>query len=113
MQEQATLEEQARKMGEDHGTNAASWYFDGNTSTDTYAAVLRGIDEGDPAVLDTFPSSPLSGEWADSPTPATVLGELEVSEDDDRADDLLTAYEDGFSSASAEEIERMARYHTS
>ncbi len=108
----ATLLEDARKAGAAHGKAAASWYFDGNTSDETYSLVVAGIDDGDPAVLDTFPSSPLSGEWADDPTPASVLEDLGVSEDDDGADDLLSAYEDGFYEASADEIERVARLQT-
>ncbi len=112
-----TLTARAREMGADHGKSAASWYFDGNTSDETYRAVLAGIDAGDPAVLDTFPSSPLSGEWADDPTPATVLEDLGVvdsdaSEQDTLRDEILNAYEDGFYQASADEIERMARVQT-
>lgn len=106
------LLDRARAMGAEHGKAAASWYFDGNTSLDAYAAVLKGIEDGDPAILDTFPSSPLSGEWADDPTPATVLEDLGLIVEDDAADDndaILSAYEDGFYSASAEEIERQAR----
>lgn len=100
----------ATEAGEAHGRAAASWYFDGNTDTDTYAAVLRGIEEGDPMVLDTFPVAPLSGEWAGDPTPASVLADLGVSEYDDDADDYLRAYEDGFYDASCAEIERAARF---
>jgi hypothetical protein len=100
----------ADAAGRDHGRAAASWYFDGNTSRGTYEHVLRGIEDGDPEVLDTFPTSPLSGEWADDPTPASVLEDLDVAEDDPSADDYLRAYEDGFYEASSYEIERAARY---
>ena len=34
------------------GKAAAGWVFDGNTPEETYQRVLRGIEEGDPAVLD-------------------------------------------------------------
>ncbi len=112
------LEVRAREMGEDHGRAAASWYFDGNTSTETYRTVLRGIDDGDPMILATFPSAPLSGEWSDSPTPASVLADLgfdseDDSEDYDRVSDILNAYEDGFYTASTDAIERVARYQVS
>lgn len=118
MSEQATYEgliADARKAGEEHGRAAASWYFDGNTPDETYAAVLRGIEDGDPAVLDTFPSSPLSGEWAGEPTPDSVLEAIGAPADDGSdetdtlRDELLRAYEDGFYEASADEIERVAR----
>ena len=102
------LEAAAYAAGRDHGIAAASWYFDGNTTTQTYAQVLCQLREGDPAVYDTFPTSPLSGEWADDPTPRTVLADLDVSEDDDAADWLCAMYEDGFGVAVSQEIERLA-----
>lgn len=104
-----TLIEEARRMGEERGRDVASWYFDGNTTTETYAAVLRGIEEGDPEVMDTLPCSPLSGEWAGDPVPADVLEALEVSDADDAADEYLSAYEDGFAQAAADQIEETAR----
>jgi len=104
-----TLIAKATEAGAEHGRSAASWFFDGNTDRETYAAVLRGLEDGDPAVLDTFPSSPLSGEWADSPTPASVLEDLGVDECDDAASDYLDAYESGFYEAVSHEIERVAR----
>jgi hypothetical protein len=30
--------------------------FDGNTPEDAYRVVLRGIDDGDPAILDAHPA---------------------------------------------------------
>ena len=104
-----TIIEEARRMGEERGREIAAWYFDGNTTPETYAAVLKGLDDGDPMVLDTLPCSPLSGEWAGDPVPADVLSALDVSNDDDAADEYLTAYEDGFSQAAADEIEQTAR----
>lgn len=102
--------EEARAMGADHGKSAASWYFDGNTTAETYTAVLKGIEDGDPAILDTFPSAPLSGEWAGEPTPRSVLDELGIDDNEPGADDLLEAYEQGFYGMVWDEIERMARY---
>jgi len=105
----ACNEIRARQAGSEHGRAVASWYFDGNTTAETYATVLKGIEEGDPEIMESLPSSPLSGEWAGDPTPASVLEDLGVDPDDDSADDLLSAYEDAFYSASSEEIERVAR----
>jgi hypothetical protein len=102
----------ARAKGEEHGRSAATWYFDGNTTRETYERVLQGIEGDDPEILDTFPSSPLSGEWSGDPTPASVLDGLAIGEDDDRADDLLSAYEDGFYTASSEWIELAAIANT-
>jgi hypothetical protein len=106
---------EARDMGRAHGQAAASWYFDGNTTDETYRLVLQGIEDGDPEVLDSFPSAPLSGEWADDPTPQTLAEDLGLdNEDDDEAavlDDACSAYEDAFYQSVHEEIERMAREH--
>lgn len=105
------IEAEAREAGAAHGRAAASWYFDGNTPLDVYRHVLEGIEDGDPEVMNELPSSPLSGEWADDPTPASVLEDLDVDEDDSYADDYLRAYEEAFSEASMHEIERVAREH--
>ncbi len=103
---------QARAAGEDHGRAAASWYFDGNTPDEAYRRVLVGLEEGNPEVLDTLPSSPLSGEWAGDPTPSSVLADLGVDEDadDEDASAYIDAYCEGFDQASRDEIERVARF---
>lgn len=100
---------EAYRLGAEKGEAAASWYFDGNTTRETYEAVLRGLAEGDPAIYDTFPSAPLSGEWALGLTPHDLLRELGVDDDDDAADEYLSMFEDGYGVAVADEIERMAR----
>jgi hypothetical protein len=102
---------QAHNLGAEHGRAAASWYFDGNTTTEQYERALQMIEDGDPAVYDTFPTSPLSGEYAGDPLPSDVLVELELDHEDDAADDALAMYEDGFGVAVADTIERMAREH--
>ena len=99
----------AERMGAEHGRAAASWYFNGNTSDETYRLILAGLEAGDPEILDSLPSSPLSGEWAGDPTPLSVLAELGVDATDEAADDLLTAYELAFSFAVVDEVERAAR----
>lgn len=102
----------ASDLGAEHGKAAASWFFDGNTTAETYAAVLRGLDEGDPAIMDQLPHSPLSGEYADSMTPAKLLRELGWNEESVSAaqqDDLCLLYEQAFGEASQHEIERVAR----
>src|SRR3954464_12292708 len=69
----------AAELGELEGKAAASWVFDGNTTEETYRDFLKGIEDGDPMVLNMLPSSDLSGEWAGATTPS----ELGVSADDD------------------------------
>lgn len=105
------IKQEAREFGATGGRAAASWYFDGNTSDETYRLILTGLEEGDPAVLDTFPSAPLSGEWSGDPTPATVLRALDVDEEDDAVDDYLGAYEDAFDETVRDEIERTCLTH--
>jgi len=101
--------ERASEYGCRVGTAAGSWVLDGNSSEETARALLEGIEDGDPMVLDSLPSSPLSGEWADSLTPADVLAELSMDEDDARADDVLSAFEDGYSRGVVDEVARSAR----
>lgn len=95
--------------GATYGKAAASWYFDGNTTRETYARVLQGIEDGDPRIYDTFPSEPLNGMWADEPRARDILQLVGTSEDDPGADDILAQYEDGYGVAVADEIERAAR----
>lgn len=100
--------EQAEQEGYDHGVTAGSWLLDGNSTSEAARRLLRGIEDGDPMVLDALPSSPLSGEWADSLTPADVLAWYELDEDDDAAGDVLRAFEDGFSRGVQDEAVRSA-----
>ena len=104
---------QAELLGRIHGVDAASWYFDGNTSPMVYEATLSGIEDGDPMVLDTFPSSPLSGEWADSFSMRDLAEEFGVDTEDYEQDCwlgmLAAAYEDGFHSAVSDTIESSCR----
>lgn len=122
------IREAAERRGEADGKARGSRYFDGNTEASTYAAVLRGIREGDSAVLDTFPHADLSGEWADVPAGPEVTRDIlddagvEHSEPGDnhapgtcdRCDWLewmgtvLDWYEDAHAVAVQSEIERMA-----
>lgn len=100
-------EENARTLGAQDGESAASWYFDGNTTSETYARVLRGIDDGDPEILGTFPGPDLSGQWADATTPRDFVPDGAP----DWTDDLCLAYEDAFILAVSDYIEQVARYH--
>lgn len=107
----------AATRGARAGKAAASWY---EVGSETRArAVLAGIEDGDTAILDTFPTSDLSGQWADMMTgPGLMeeaLEEAYISEtdplhlDDDLFDDLCDAYETAFTFAVESAIERMAR----
>ena len=89
--------ERAEQEGHDHGVTAGSWLLDGNSSEDAARRLLRGIEDGDPEILDQLPASPLSGEYADNLLPRDVLAWYDLDEQHDAADDVLRAFEDGFS----------------
>jgi hypothetical protein len=104
----------AEGLGADAGKAAGSWYFDGNSSEDAMRAFLVGIEEGDPAVMDTLPSAPLSGEWADDLTPHSLFVELAGMEYDNTltdalCDELCSAYELAYMTAAENEAVRYAR----
>lgn len=112
------LFERARREGIEHGRDAASWYFDFGRApswTDArsvYRRVLQGLEDGDPEVIDTLPSSPLSGEWADGLQVSDVLSLLDLEDEDDLepeyVDEVLRAFEDGYSEGAYRAIEREA-----
>jgi hypothetical protein len=108
--------ESAERQGAADGRAAGAWVIDGNTTEETKQAFLKGFEEGDPAVYDALPSSPLSGEFADDLLPRDVLGWYGLTEDDWNADGLsgiaaevLNAYEDGYSQGVVDEVERACR----
>ncbi len=109
----------AKALGTETGRSAASWVFDGNTSTDTYRALLEGLEDGDPATYDAFgPSSGwLSGEWADCETTSTLFARIgfDTSRDTygERSNDVATAFEDAAESSYWAELERVARSQVS
>jgi hypothetical protein len=101
-----TYQDFAEAQGHEDGRCAGTWVIDGTTTDETKQAILKGLEDGDPAVYDQLPSSPLSGEWADGLLPRDVLGWYGFTEDDDRADGILCAYEDGYSQGVVDEVER-------
>lgn len=105
----ADLLERAEQEGYDAGAAAGSWLLDGNSTEADARRLLVGIEEGDPEVLDELPSAPLSGEWADGPTPAGVLASLGLDEDADEAEDVLRAFEDGYARGVQDEAVLTAR----
>lgn len=122
--------ELAARAGADAGKAAASWY---EVTDENAGAILRGLADADPAVLDTLPSADLSGQWADEPTGPDVVrdvlddagiehsapgdnhapGTCERCDWYDGLSDILDAYQDAYSEAASAEVERRARYHYS
>jgi hypothetical protein len=115
------LRQRAAELGRDAGRAAGTWVFDGNSTEETMRALLRMDEEGDPAIWDMLPSAPLSGEWADGPTPASLMQEIGAEDLRDMLgspDDALmgeiesqvcTAFEDAWHTAMVDEAVRYAR----
>jgi hypothetical protein len=114
-------EQQAYDLGAEHARNAASWVIDGNTDQDHIRRMVAWLDDGDPEAYDYLPATPnLSGEWADSPTPASLYREIvgldpadRIAEDEDAdgeiIDALCDAYERGVDETFGVECERILR----
>lgn len=117
----------ATERGAKDGASAATWYvFDAgpwhgpDQTTLNARAVLRGIENGDPAVLDRFPAADLSGQWADSLTgpalahDAVVEAGVPLDDEHEQAeqdwfDVICTAYEAAYNTAVEGAIAAAAR----
>ena len=99
----------AEELGRDAGKAAASWVFDGNTPEEEYQRVLRGIEEGDPAVLGaTEPPAigPAAGYDQDD-----LARDLGIEPADRALPRAVSAYAGAFTGAFWQETERAARDH--
>ena len=103
------LTDAAYALGHERGRIHGGHYFDGEPTQEQAARTLLGIIEADWQVCETFPSFPLSGEWADSWTPDKVLFCLNVRDKDDLSPLLLTMFEDGYEVGASQEIESICR----
>ena len=112
----ATYRNLARGLGREHGRNAASWCFDGNTTPERAQSVLKLLADGDPGVYDRIPSPDLSGQWAGGMTPRRLAEEIGATDACERfdwlEDEICTHYEEAFSAASEQEFVRLARFHS-
>ncbi len=98
------MTEEAYNAGKERGKAAGSWVIDGNTTDETARAILKGIMDGDPEILDMRPS-PLSGEWAGESMP-----ELEHEYGIDLSDwDEQTSFDEGHDAGFWDTVERDAR----
>jgi hypothetical protein len=99
----------AEELGRAAGTTAAGQVFDGNTPREEYQRILRGIEEGDPAVLDaTEPPAIGPATGYDSGDLARDLG---IEPADRGLPRAVSAYADAFTDAFWQETERAARDH--
>jgi hypothetical protein len=99
----------AEELGREAGKAAASWVFDGNTPEDAYQRVLRGIDDGDPAILDEIEPpaiGPAAGYDQDD-----LARDLGIEHGDRALPRAASAYADAFTDSFWHEVERTAREH--
>jgi hypothetical protein len=96
---------------QEHGKAAASWVFDGNTPQDTYRYFIRGIEDGDPAVLEGVREPSLSGEYGDDYSEDELMADVGWVPHDgtDLRDELAHQYNEEVSAAFWHEVERLAR----
>ena len=99
----------ATELGRDAGKTAAGLLFDGNTPRDAYQRVLRGIEEGDPAVLDAA-EPPAIGPAAGY-TQDDLARDLGIDPRDRAVRRAVSAYADAFTGSFWQETERAARDH--
>ena len=99
----------AEELGRDAGKAAAGWVFDGNTPEEEYQRVLRGIEEGDPAVLDAA-EPPAIGPAAGY-DPGDLARDLGIEPADRALPRAVSAYAGAFTGAFWQETERAARDH--
>jgi hypothetical protein len=110
------LKESARRVGAQHGKGTATWVFDGNTSSETYAQWLKWIDDGDTEMWNDY-RDPLSGEYADDGTPRELLRwidafDIERDLTSEMQDELCEVYEFAHRTGWSDEIERVVRLQT-
>ena len=110
---------EAEKLGKAHGINAAQWAIQDSwggrvSSPQDYKAAkafLDGAEAGDPAILDQFTPPNLSGEWADSMTPRSLIEEVtegEIMLTEEEADAVFQAYETEAANGYWQELETSA-----
>lgn len=100
---------EATKLGHEMALNAAAWCIDGNTSRETCERIVKGLEDGDPAVYDMFNEPNLSGEFADSYVRHDLARDLGTTYDDGDLDDYEAAWCEAASATFWSEIERIAR----
>ena len=96
-------------LGRDAGAAAATWALDGNTSEVAWQRVLRGIDDGAPAILDALEPASLGADAGY--TEADLACDLGVTPADPGLARAADAYSAAFTSSFWQEAERAARAH--
>ena len=127
--------EAMRHAGREAGLSAAEWweqdaiggYATAGDAIESARLVLKGIEEGDPEILDQLPWLDLSGQWADGPNAREIYtdaidfdGKPEFdsmpehwwdSALDDVRDELIDTYRDAYNDRMRDRIEEMCAAH--
>jgi len=70
------LADAAKRLGIEHGKQRGECVINRDTTTPVIARIIiNGYENSQSDVMDLCPS-PLSGEWADDPTPCTAIEEI-------------------------------------
>jgi hypothetical protein len=105
---------EAYNLGYAEGKSAASWVFDGNTTEATYRYVLKGIEDGDPALYSMYDERipNLSGEYSDDMTPVKLARDLDLDffADAEAVDTACEDWQYGASDGFWHSVEEMARH---
>jgi hypothetical protein len=102
---------EAGQLGRDAGAAAATWALDGSTPANAWQQVLRGIEDGDPAILDALEPAPLGA--AAGYTEADLARDLGTEDGDPGLPRAAEAYADAFTASFWQETVRAAREHAS
>jgi hypothetical protein len=103
----------AEELGRDAGKAAASWVFDVNTPEDACQRVLRGIDDGDPAVLDAVEPLAIGPDagYTQGDLARDLARDLGIEPGDRALPRAVAAYANAFTGSFWQETERAAREH--
>jgi hypothetical protein len=108
--------EKARALGRAYGKAKASWAIEPERlSKVQMQAILDGIEDVDPLIMNQFKEPDLSGEYSDSPTPERLVNELEFDEDSGQAGDIeaiCEAWKEAARDTFWSEIQKTLLHHT-
>lgn len=115
------LSEAAYHLGRKKGARFAVMLINDTTARNAAETLIEGYENSDEEIMDLCPN-PLSGEWADDPTPMSVIEDIsrlaeaegllkktDIQEAMDAAEDVLDVYESGYREAFWEAALKLAK----
>jgi len=105
----------ATRLGREQGSNAAEWAMAPDRMTKgQMLRTLRGIEAGDPQIMDNFREPSLSGEWVDNMTPSKLMAEIGLEGDNGQAvdtDEICEVWEEAARDAFWNKIQEILKLH--